>query len=164
MQHIDILRQTSLLAGIIFSISFILTLWPGRRRLIAAAVLYSAGILITMGFIVYYICFFMRMIYGLSDSGHANNISPLGLIWPMWAIAYPCLAIAFLWPSIAQKRALWWGKIVHLAIGLPIIIATHALNRTTFAYGLEVGWLAYALLWFRIRESYPIFFRDSNLE
>jgi hypothetical protein len=164
MQYVHILRQTSVLAGIIFSISFILTLWPGRRRLMTAAVLYCVGILVAMGFIVYFTCILVWMGYGLSDSGRPNTIALLGLIWPIWATAYPIIAIIFLWPSIPQKKALLWGKVVHVVIGLPIIVATHALNRATFAYGLEVGWLTYTLLWFRIRESYPAFISNSNLK
>jgi hypothetical protein len=154
MQYVQMFHQVSFIAGVIFSVSFVLTLWPGQRRLKAAAVLYSVGILTTMGALAYYLGIFVGMTYGLSDSGRPNTVALVGLIWPIGAIGYAVSAVAFLWPSISQKKALRWGKIVHMAIGLPLIVATHALDRPAFTHGLEVGWLVYALLWFRIRENY----------
>jgi hypothetical protein len=163
MHFFYIARVAGLVAGVVFITAFILTLWPGRRRLVTAAVLYAVGLLACMGCFAYFTGGFTWMMYGMSDTGSPKPIAFVGLIWPIWAVGYAGVAIAFLWPSISQKKALWWGKIVHLVIGFPFI-ATHTFGGSDHAPVFEVGWLVYALLWFRIRESYPTFLNSRNLE
>jgi hypothetical protein len=162
MYFVQILNQTSLVAGLISSIAFVLTLWPSQCRVKAAAVLYGVGIFMTMGVLAYYFGRLVWMMYGLSDSGRANPIALVGLICPIWAIGYAGSATAFLWPSISQKKALRCGKVVHLAIGLPLALwmGIHPASPHASAFG--VGWLVYALLWFRIRENYPAFLDNQK--
>ena len=139
MQNLSILGRAGLLASAVFFVAFILTLWPSRRQVSIAAVLYCAGIFINMGAFAYYSWLTVRM---------------AGLIWPVWAIAYAAGAAILLWPSILQKKALTFGKILHLVFGL-IPMTVQAVHMTPFyATTFEVFWFIYALLWLRIRENY----------
>ena len=160
-------RLTGFAASILFIVAFILTLWPGRRRLATAGVLYAVGVLAGMTFSVYFYVGFARIIFGMSSMSVANSpvvMALAGLIWPTCAVGYAAGAIALLWPSISQEKALRRGKLLHLVIGLPLALWVGISPPSPFASAFGVGWLVYALLWFRIRESYPNFSSSRNAE
>jgi hypothetical protein len=151
----DIGRLAGLAASIALTVAFILTLWPGRRRLAAAAVLYAMGVLSGIAFSVYFTGGFAWTVSGLSGMG--TDSSPVlillaGLLRTALAIVYAVGAAALLWPSIGQEKALRFGKLLHLAVGLPAAALAGLCPLSPLAFAFGVGWLVYALLWFRIRE------------
>lgn len=160
-------QLTGFVASVILIAAFILTLWPGRKRLATAAVLYVVGIMSGLSFTVYFYIDRAQMLYGLSSmsvSGSPVAIAVVEAIRPIAVVGYAFAASALLWPSIPQQKALRGGKIVHLGIGLPLamLASLTPLSSATFAFG--VGWLVYSLLWFRIREGYPNFSSSQNIE
>jgi len=158
-------QVTGFAASVIFIVAFILTLWPGHKRLATAAVLYVVGMMAGWAFTVYFYIGSAQMVYGMSRMSVSSSpvaTAILGSIRPIAIIGYAFAASALLWPSISQKKAVRRGKLVHLGIGLPLALLAglSPLSSATFAFG--VGWLVYALLWFRIRESYPCFFGSRD--
>jgi hypothetical protein len=133
-----------------FLIAFLLTLSPGRRQIVAAAVSYVAGMLSYFGAFAYQ----TRLVAGLGlDPSDAAGpyLKAAGIVLPLWTIGYAVGAGVLLSPSIPQKKALRFGKIWHLTIGLPLLAVQ--LSGDLRLSG-SAGWLVYALLWFRIRDLY----------
>ncbi|HZL42044.1 MAG TPA: hypothetical protein VFD66_02040, partial [Verrucomicrobiae bacterium] len=59
-------RMTGFAASVVFIVAFFFTLWPGRRRLATAAVLYALGLLIGLAFSVYFHIGFAWNVYRMS--------------------------------------------------------------------------------------------------
>jgi hypothetical protein len=157
-------RITGFAASMAFIVAFAFTIWPGRKRLVAAAIIYVIGILNGMAFRALLIPSFANIVSGLSRMNVSNDatlIKVLGMIWPAWLFIYALSASALLWPQIAQEKALRLGTIVHFAIGLPPALSYGVSNISPVGTAFGVGWLVYALLWFRIRESYSKFAKGN---
>ncbi len=149
---------TGLAASVALSVAFILTLWPSRGRLATSAVLYVIGLLSGIIFSVYFTGGFARIMSGLSRTNADSSpvlVLLAGLLRPALAVVYALGAAALLWPSIPQEKAIRLGKLLHLALGLPTAALTGLCPLSPVASAFGVGWLVYALLWFRIRENYP---------
>ncbi len=158
-------RVTGIAASVALGIAFILTLWPSRGRLAASAVLYAIGFLSGITFSVYFTGGFAWTVSGLSPMSVDSSpvlVLLVGLLRPMLAVGYSLGAVALLWPSIPQEKALRLGKLLHLTVGLPAAGLAGLCPLSTVASAFGVGWLAYVLLWFRIREGYAGFFRFTR--
>jgi hypothetical protein len=140
--------------------AFVLTLWPSRGRLAASAVLYVIGMLSGIIFSVYFTGGFAWVTSGLSRMSADSSpvlVFLVGLLRPALAVVYALGVPALLWPSIPQEKAMRFGKLLHLVLGLPAAALAGLCPLSPVASAFGVGWLVYALLWFRIRESYPHF-------
>jgi len=148
------------IAGIAFFIAFIFTIWTGKWRPKAAAILYAVGILANIGWFSYSLFFRVRLSYGLSDSPNPQPFPIVfGFLFPLTFLAYSIAACVFLWPSISQAKAIPAGKILHLGV-LPILVVYLMIVTAppTHDYYMprpfDLKWLIYGILWFRIREGY----------
>jgi hypothetical protein len=137
--------------------AFILTFWSRRIISRLAATLYSVGALVGIGLIAYARIFSIWVNYHLTDGPPADPaILAVALSLPIGTVLYAFGAVALLWPGIPQEKALGLGKILHLII-LPLLILIMVIAAFFSFHGevySELGWLVYAFLWFRIRESY----------
>lgn len=158
------LQRVGLIAGLAFVAAFVLTFWPNRWRLAAAAVLYVAGILTCTGCFAYHIHTLARMVDISKGTGTPNIFAFIGFILPLWHLGYAAGACVLLRPSIAQTKAMLFGRIWHLTIGLPLIAAQIAYGMAPRNAALDTGWLVYALLWFRIRHCYAACFDPSKCD
>lgn len=145
------------ITALAFLTAYLLSFWPGRRNSPSAAILYSIGILVSVGILAWGYLFAVRISYGLSDSGSPNSIALVGLALPILAVIYAVAAVVLLWPEIPERSAMRWGRVLHLVILPPLAILGFAATYQR-AHGFlasELKWLVYGLLWFRIREGYP---------
>ena len=144
--------QVGWIAGGCFVAAFILTFWPSRVRSSSAAILFAIGILTRLSTFAY--AYFTA---AGAASGFSRDTQPPGVIWwamPLFLILYAIAACGLLWPFITQHRALLLGKILHLLVGIPLFAFFLIPETIRYHRTLELTWLVYALLWFRIRESY----------
>lgn len=144
--------QVGWIAGGCFLAAFILTFWPNQVRSYLAAVLFGVGILTRLSTFAYAYFTAAGAAWGFS-----RDTQPPGVIWwamPLLLILYALAACVLLWPSIRQQRALLLGKLLHLLIGIPLFAFFLIPDTLRYHRILELTWLVYALLWFRIRESY----------
>jgi hypothetical protein len=143
--------------AVAFFVAFVLTVWPSRARLIVASSLYVVGMFFIMGLFTYSTFNIARMLIGLSDSGSSNPIALIAYVIPITGGVYAITASALLLPAIPQKRAMRLGMILHLIV-LPILVALLSVHGAPpvlrSVYPTDLKWLAFGLLWFRIRESY----------
>src|SRR5579872_2228987 len=114
MKFFNYIILAELAATLVFLAAFALTLWPGPRRLVTAAVLYAAGLLVSVGASACRACIVVAIAYDSSDSGRPDTVALTGLVWPVLALGYTITAIALLSRSIPQQRALRVGKVLHL--------------------------------------------------
>jgi hypothetical protein len=144
------------LAGILLSAAFILTFWRRRPSWWLAAGFYSVGTLFSIGVKVYFWLLSVWLVYGLSYSGDGNVLALAGmaLTLPIFVSVYWLASVVLLLPWIPQKYAICFGKILHLVI-FPIfflvILITEFIGHPRQA-SLDLQWLIYGPLWFRIRE------------
>jgi hypothetical protein len=136
------------IAAASFLSAFILTFWPSRVRSGIAALLFSGGILAKLSAHAYSFYLALNINSGLV------RLSPLWWVLPALLVCYGIAASALLWPSIGQEHALRLGKILHLLIAPPLIAALVFPWYHEHRRAFDLTWLVYAILWFRIRESY----------
>jgi hypothetical protein len=144
--------QVGWIAGGCFVAAFVLTFWPSRMRSTLAAILFAVGILTRLSAFAYAYFTAAGAAWGFS-----TDSQPPGVTWwamPLLLIIYALAACVLLWPFISQQRALLLGKILHLLIGIPLFAFFLIPDTLRLHRILELTWLVYALLWFRIRESY----------
>jgi hypothetical protein len=150
-------QRMSWIPGIALPVAFILTFWSGRIIWRLAAALYSVGTLVSIGLMAYISIFFIWMNYHLTDAPSAHPaVLVIALPLPIGTVLYALGAVVLLWPGISQEKALRFGKILHLIV-LPLLISIMIVADFLSFQGQvysELGWLVYALLWFRVRESY----------
>jgi len=145
------------IASLTFFAAFILTLWPRQELTIGAAILYAIGTWVSLGILARNFYVMGAIAYGTSDSGVPNAAASIWFLLPITAIGYALIAPILLWPSIPQATAMRYGIILNLTL-IPLLTAL-LFARTyigTQGYVLPdvLKWLVYALLWFRIRQSY----------
>ncbi len=138
-------------SGLAFLVAFILTFWPSRHRMIAAAIFWTIGIFAISGFHAYDM--FARGAIGSAFS----SSGPFPLF--SWLVPVGSLGLAFtesvlLFPWIPRERALRIGRVIFLIILPPCLILLSLSSRTKdfWPFPLGVSALGYPLLWFRIRE------------
>jgi hypothetical protein len=153
------IRQANWIAGIFLAVAFILTLWRRRSVCWFAAGFYCVGSLISIGPKVCLWLFSIWFAFGLGGSGEVNLGALAGLPVPLLAAFYALAAVILIWPWISKKNALFFGKILHLII-LPIfvsiIFAGAFFDPVRSQAWLNLQWLVYGPLWFRIRESWIV--------
>ena len=137
--------------GIALLFAFLITFLPSRPALIVGAVLWSIGIFSTTGLQAYWLFF-----QGQTDYAFSSGPFPL-VAWlvPVISIVLAVVESALLFPWVSQKRALALGKILFLII-VPAVVLFSAFPRMGspfYQFPLGASWLAYPLLWFRIREK-----------
>jgi hypothetical protein len=147
------LERSSWVAGITFFIAFALTCWPSRRSIMLAAVLYCIGTLTNLGTHSYIFLSFALMGWGMSDSS-AQSFPIFGWLFPLWIAGYGVACCVFLLPFISRRRAIFAGRILHLVVLPPLVIflmisSYHGMHHLM---PIELSWLVYPLLWFRIRD------------
>jgi hypothetical protein len=152
-----LLHQENRIAGIFLVVAFILTFWKRRSLFWFAAGFYCAGSLVNIGAKVCLWLVSVWFAYGLSESGDVNTALLAALVLPILAGVYAMAGVILIWPWISQKYALWCGKVLHLII-LPILVSIIFIG-SFFTPGrsqtwLDLQWLVYGPLWFRIRESW----------
>jgi hypothetical protein len=137
--------------GIALFVGFLLTFLPSRPALIFAAVLWSIGIYSTTGWEAY-------MLFFQGQMAHSFSGEPFPLFAWLIPLTSVLLAVAesmLLFPWVPQKRALWIGKVLFLVV-VPAVVLLTALPKMHgpfYWFPLGASWLAYPLLWFRIREK-----------
>ncbi len=152
-----LLHQENRIAGIFLVVAFIFTFWQRRSLFWFAAGFYCAGSLVNIGAKVCLWLVSVWFAYGLSDSGEINAALLGALVLPILAAVYGMASVIFIWPWISQKYALPCGKVLHLII-LPILVSIIFVGAfctpgRSQAW-LDLQWLVYGPLWFRIRESW----------
>jgi hypothetical protein len=144
--------QVGWVAASCFIAAFVLTFWPSRVRSSVAAILFGIGILTRLSTFAYAYFTAAGAAWGFS-----RDTQPPGVTWwamPVQLVLYALAACILLWPTIPQQRALLLGKILHLLFGVPLFAFLLIPRTLQFHTPLELTWLVYALLWFRIREGY----------
>jgi hypothetical protein len=150
--------QANWLAGILLAAAFVFTFWRRRSLCWFAAGFYSVGTLVSIGVKVYLWLLSVWLVYGLGYSGNANVVvlAGLALTLPIFVSVYWLASVVLLFPWIPQKYAICFGKILHLVI-FPIfflvILISEFIGHPRQA-SLDLQWLIYGLLWFRIRETW----------
>ena len=150
------------IAGGSFVAAFVLTFWPSRLRSSVAALLFTVGILTRLSTFAYAYFTAAGAAWGFS-----RDTQPAGVIWwtmPSILVIYAIAACVLLWPFIVQQRALLFGKILHLLVGIPLFAFFLVPDTLRYHRILELSWLVYALLWFRIRESYTGGWPNKQME
>lgn len=152
-----LLRHENRIAGIFLVVAFILTFWHRRSLFWFAAGFYCAGSLVNIGAKVCLWLVSLWFAFDLGDSGEINAGLLAGLALPSLAAGYGMASVILIWPWIPQKYALVFGKILHLII-LPILVSVlffgAFFNPVRSQAWLDLQWLVYGPLWFRIRESW----------
>ena len=133
-----------------FFAAFVLTFWPGKIRLKLAAVLYGIGI-ISSPSPYFYFCFV---------HGATNPFAPLPILGWLWPILFLCFAIAaalLLWPVVSPNVAFKCGIVLFFVIA-PVLIVLKMLPEYFRHHGpmflFDFTWLVYAIVWFRIHETF----------
>jgi hypothetical protein len=138
--------------GLCFFAAFVLLLWRSRPALGTAAVLFLSGMFVMVGRYVHFCWVIVHL--GTARSGILNTPTLLSLVGPCCALIYALIAATLLWPSIPQEKALSFGRVLHLVVAIPLAILLASRLSPDFHYSFDLSWLVFALLWFRIRESY----------
>ena len=145
------------IALLAFFAAFILTLWPRRILSFVAAGLFTVGTWVNLGILARNYFVMSKIAYGASDSGSPNTTAAFWFLLPATLIAYALAAPLLLWPFIPQATAIRYGIIVNLVF-IPLMAGLLFVQayETSNGYMLpdELKWLVYALMWFRIRQSY----------
>ena len=142
---------TPWVGGIVLFLAFLLTFWPARLAMIVAAVLWTIGILSTTFWQA-----FLLFHDGLMASAFTSEPVPLvSWLLPVITIVVVLAESTLLFPWVLQKRALCVGRILFLVVAPAVFIFTSVANMGFRFYQFPLGasWLAYPLLWFRIREK-----------
>jgi hypothetical protein len=119
--------------------------------MIFAAVLWAIAVLSTTGWDGY-------LLFHQGLMAHSFSAEPVPLFaWlvPVIKVLLAVVESALLFPWVPQKRALALGKILFLLI-VPAVVLLTALPQMRgplYWFPLGASWLAYPLLWFRIREK-----------
>jgi hypothetical protein len=150
------LERAQWVGGLALVAAFLLTFWRSRWTYGLAAVCYGAGSLINVAWNTGTWVYFLAMTRGMDDAPDEGGFPVSAIIIPLGTPGYIIAAVILLSSRISQPRALYLGKILHLAI-FPILFL-FILNA---AFGMpgpvfhELRWLVYGPLWFRIRELCP---------
>jgi hypothetical protein len=145
------------IAFVAFFAAFVLTLRPRRTFTFAAAGLFTLGTWVSLGILARNFFVMGTIAYGASDSGSPNTAASFWFLLPVTLIVYALAAPVLLWPSIPQATAMLYGTILNLAfVVLVSALTIFQVYETSHGYMLAdvLRWLVYALLWFRIRQSY----------
>jgi hypothetical protein len=137
-------------SGIALFAAFVLTFWSARPIMLVAAVLWAIGFLPPTAWHAF-------RLFHQGQMASAFSGEPLPLVSWLIPVISMALAIAetvLLFPWVTQKRALRIGKILFLAIVPAVVLLTgfSSMRAPFHQFPLGVSWLAYPLLWFRIRE------------
>ena len=151
-----LIRHANWIAGIFLAVAFILTFWRRRSFFWFAAGFYCAGSLIYIGPKILLRLLSVWLELGF-ESGELHLAAFAGLPVPILESVYGTAAAILIWPWIPQKSALFLGKILHL-IFLPILVliifAGVVFNPGQSQAWLDLQWLVYGPLWFRIRDRF----------
>jgi hypothetical protein len=144
------------IASLAFFIAFILTLWPRRVLILAAAILFAVGTWASLGVLARNYFVMGAMAYGMSDSGYPNTVALFWLLLPLTIALYALFAPILLLPSIPQAIAMRLGIILNLTF-IPLMAGFNLLEAYVGTQGHflpdVLKWLVYALLWFRVRQN-----------
>jgi hypothetical protein len=150
-------EQAQRLIGIFFCISatafftsFALTFGPGKHRF-TAAIFYSIGILVSTSLEAYF--HFFR-----GSDWMFNRFPILGWLTPILRLCFGIAAVMLLWPTIPQKLAIRLGMMLFF-VACPILIIIQMVPGIVQLHArisLDLTWLVYAVLWFRIRDGYAV--------
>jgi hypothetical protein len=141
-------------AAVSFFAAFVLTFWPGRVPSALAAALYGIGIMSCLSPPAYY-----RFSSAATEHGWSfgyDRFPPLGWLMPVLLLCFGIAATVLLWPSIAQRTAIQFGALLFMLVA-PVLILIHLVPEYLQVHrvmSLDLRWILYAILWFRIRESY----------
>ncbi len=146
-QHI--LNLIGCVAITAFFTAFVLTFWPNRVRLVLAAILYGIGIIVCLSPYAY-------AHFAKGATWTFGRFPVLEWLWPILLLCFAFAATLLLWPVIPQKIALKCGMALFFIIA-PILMFLKLLPDYLQFHQqlgpLDLTWLLYAILWFRIREA-----------
>lgn len=129
--------------------AFALTFWPSRARMGLATTLYGVGVL---GWLSLY-AFFYLIRRSLGPPPHFLMMQRIvAALFLVFAIA----AVALLWPSIPQRTAFRCGLILFFAVAPALTLLRMIPDYFQFRHlipPIDLTWLLFAVLWFRIREK-----------
>lgn len=142
-----LLSLFELIAPAAFYLAFVLTFRPTRSRLGTAAILYAIGIMVYPSMYV----------YSAFSQGATLTNGGVPLFERLWPLLFLCFAIAtaiFLWPAIPRETA-FKGGVALFVVAAPVLVFLRMLQYHQFRqhmWPLDLTWVIYALLWFRIHE------------
>lgn len=135
--------------GVAWTAALFLSVWPTRKRLGIAALLWFVGSLVASG------------THGYSlIAGVAFMTSFSSRPFPLSAILFPLVSFGLIWieaallrPSVRKETAMRVGRILLLGVSpaLQLLPSVISISRGVFQSPLDAEWLAPVLLWFLIR-------------
>lgn len=143
------------IAGTAFFASFVFTFGSGKGYSRAAAIFYGIGIMARLSSDAY--LQFLR-----TSNGTLGQYPILAWFIPISLFCFGIAAASILWPSIPQHLANRFGMILFFII-CPILIFIRGLPdylQLHYAF-LDLAWILYAVLWFRVRDGYRKVDRDN---
>lgn len=145
----NLFNVVACIAGIVFFASFVLTFWPSKINYALAAILYGIGIMACMSPYAYF--HFFR-----GSNWTFGRFPTLEWLMPILFLCFGIVAIVFLWPSIPQKIAMRLGMALFFVICPTLVITRMTPEFLQFHHhvALDLTWLVYAVIWFRVRDSY----------
>lgn len=147
-QHI--LNFISCVAITAFFTAFVLTFWPSRVRLVFAAIFYGIGIVACLSPYAY-------LHFAQGATWTLGRFPTLEWLLPILFLCFAVVAALLLWPIVPRKIAFKYGIVLFFVIA-PILIFLKLLPEYLqfhrALYPFDLTWLLYAILWFRIRETY----------
>lgn len=135
--------------GLSWTAALFLALWPTRRRLGIAALLWLIGSLVSSGLQGYALLAGVALVTSFSS----RSFPLTGILFPLVSFGLIWVEAALLRPSVRQETALRVGRILLLGVGLVLRLLPAAVSipRGVSQSPLDEEWLAPVLLWFLIR-------------
>jgi hypothetical protein len=145
-----ILNLIGCIAMTSFFTAFVLTFWPSRMRLVFAAILYGVGIIACQAPYAY-------LHFAQGATWTFGRFPILEWLLPTLLLLFAIAAALLLWPFIPQKIAFKCGIVLFFGVA-PVLIFLKLLPEYLQFHWLlrpfDLTWLLYAILWFRIRETF----------
>ena len=135
--------------GLSWTAALYLTVWPTRKRLGGAALLWFIGSLVASGTQAYALLAAVAFMTSFSSRS-----------FPLSAILIPFVSFGLVWieaallrPSVRQETAMRVGRILLLGVSpaLQLLPVVFSISRGVSSSPLDAEWLAPVVLWFLIR-------------
>jgi hypothetical protein len=143
--------RVSWISGVAFLVAFVITLWPSRKTICLASILWAVGSLADAGLSA----FSMYAQGGISFAFSTHGGFPLfALVLPLLSLSSIVSAGVLLLPRVSKEKARK-GALVIFLIALPLVVVVPWLayfRQGMHRFPFGIGWLGMPLLWFRIRE------------
>jgi hypothetical protein len=137
------------IAAAAFFGAFVSTFGKDRFYPRLAAVFYSIGVVGCFSPLAY-----LNLFGG--ESWTFGRFPVMDWLVPVLSLCFALIAVVLLWPTIPQKIAVRFGMVLFGVFAPTLIMMRLFPEYLQFhrIFNLDFRWLLYAILWFRIRESY----------